>query len=197
MVESSISKIAMMKICTWALAFTYLCGLFYVVGSVELTEEQHENLPDFGNPKIASRLKCSACRGSAVEVHDSLQALRTKRKKIKNIKEHEYTELFETLCEDKIGAYGLQLRSNLPTQKFSKDASISRAQGNWAGRYILNICAELCSDHEEALIQHQEAELLKFVDSMCRVEMQVCDEKSIADETLGDERSSDGNEREL
>ena len=66
--------------------------------AVELSEEQHEKLPDFGNPQVqpvpcrglrvvrsahatlrallwvqvARRLRCSACRGSAVEYHTAL-----------------------------------------------------------------------------------------------------------------------------
>jgi len=45
-------------------------------------------------------------------------------------------QTLDPVCEQRIAKYGLQLRSNLPTQKFSKDASISRAQGNWAGMIL-------------------------------------------------------------
>lgn len=162
--------------------------------AVELTEEQHEHLPDFGDPKVAARLKCSACRASALEAFDALMELRTKRGGTRKIKEHEYAELMETMCEDRIGQYGLQLRSNLPTQKFSKDKSISRAQGNWAGRYIMNICGELTTDYEDALITNQFHNLAHFIETMCVREMQVCDRRSVKDETLGDELTAEFHE---
>mmetsp|Transcript_50941 Transcript_50941/g.102160 ORF Transcript_50941/g.102160 Transcript_50941/m.102160 type:complete len:187 (+) Transcript_50941:8-568(+) len=180
---------------TRAVLLCLLLGTLSCVSSVELTDEQHENLPDFGDPQIAGRLKCSACRGSATEAFEALAELRARRGKLQNIKEHEYTELMETLCDDRIGAYGLQLRNNLPTQKFSKDKAISRAQGNWAGRYISNICGELTTDFEGALIEHQMEELSEFVDTICRKEMQVCNRKTIDDDTLGDELSPEYQKR--
>ncbi|EKX35217.1 hypothetical protein GUITHDRAFT_118561 [Guillardia theta CCMP2712] len=154
--------------------------------AVEITQEQHENLPDYGDPKVAARLKCSACRGSAVEFHDTLRELRERRKAAR-IKDYEYTEALDVVCESRVDEYGLQLRNNLPTQKFSKDKSIARAHGNWAGRYIKNLCGEMYSDHEEEILRHSEEELPAFVDSMCRSVMRVCDEESISDKTLGDE----------
>ena len=111
-----------------------ILSLCIAIGAVELSEEQHEKLPDFGNPKIAKRLRCSACRGSAVEYHDALRELRAFRKKAK-IKDFEYTEALDPVCEKRASQYGLQLRSNFPTEKFSKDKAISRAQGNWAGKH--------------------------------------------------------------
>eukprot|EP00960_Hanusia_phi_P050261 760103-Hanusia_phi.AAC.7 len=181
--------------------------------AVEITQEQHEHLPDFGDPKVAAggcssrgrgddseqvaaRLKCSACRGSAVEFHDALRDLRGKRRGAR-IKDYEYTEALDAVCESSIDQYGLQLRNNLPTQKFSKDVSIARAHGNWAGRYIKNLCGAMYADHEEEILQHQEEELPRFVDSMCRTVMRVCDEGSVADETLGDEEVLGRKSKEL
>jgi hypothetical protein len=51
------------------------------ISCVPMTTEQEENLPDFGDPEVAAKLKCSACRASAFEFWDALQALYTLRKK--------------------------------------------------------------------------------------------------------------------
>jgi hypothetical protein len=51
------------------------------VNSAPMTEEQEQNMPDFGNPKVAAKLKCSACRASALEFYDALKDLRSIRKK--------------------------------------------------------------------------------------------------------------------
>ena len=122
--------------------------------------------------QVAKRLRCSACRGSAVEYHAALAELRALRNKAK-IKDFEYTEALDPVCEKRVSNYGLQLRSNLPTQKFSKDKAISRATGNWAGRYITNVCAELYADYEEDILRHQKLELLEFVQTMCHKTMKV------------------------
>ena len=80
----------------------FLAVIAVCASAVELSNEQHEKLPDFGNPQVppvpcrglpvvrnahatrrslstpprpgqvARRLRCSACRGSAVEYHTAL-----------------------------------------------------------------------------------------------------------------------------
>ena len=61
--------------------------------------------------QVAKRLRCSACRGSAVEYHAALAELRALRNKAK-IKDFEYTEALDPVCEKRVSNYGLQLRSN-------------------------------------------------------------------------------------
>jgi hypothetical protein len=63
--------------------FTFIALIIGIihVNSAPMTEEQEQNMPDFGNPNVAAKLKCSACRASALEFYDALKDLRTKRKK--------------------------------------------------------------------------------------------------------------------
>lgn len=44
--------------------------------------------------QVAKKLKCSACRASAVEFHEALAVLRAKRGKSR-IPEYEYTEVMD------------------------------------------------------------------------------------------------------
>mmetsp|Transcript_35592 Transcript_35592/g.69723 ORF Transcript_35592/g.69723 Transcript_35592/m.69723 type:complete len:199 (+) Transcript_35592:247-843(+) len=169
------------------LTVVLLVGAVSSAQGVGLTPDQEEGLPDFGDPQVASRLKCSACRASAVEMHEAMQGLRAKRGKAK-IKEYEYTEVMDEVCEGPIKGYGIQLRNNLPTHKFSKDMSISRAQGHWAGRYVTGVCADLYRDYEDDLLELQGKPLLQFVEEICRDRIKVCDAESVRDIALGDER---------
>ena len=114
------------------------------------------------------------------------------------------------VCEETMDSYGLQLRNNLPTNKFSKNSlvllalslisgslksfnvtdcffiQISRAQGNWAGRYIKNICSEIYTDHEEALKSLQSKTAEHYILLVCQRETTLCNGEDIRDHTLAD-----------
>ena len=124
-----------------------------------------------------------------------------------------------------MNSYGLQLRNNLPTQKFSKNpevyrisrfmfagparrcflyrirrcpllhftcltrlsaAQISRAQGNWAGRYVKNVCAEMYTEYEEALRSLQTKAKGHYILLVCTQETGLCSGDDAADESLAD-----------
>lgn len=91
------------------------------------------------------------------------------------------------MCTKGVEAYGLQLRNNLPTQKFSKDVAISRAHGNWASRYLQGICSDMYQEYEEDLkaLQHEHA--LAFTREMCRDRLKSCSPSDLVDPGLGDE----------
>ena len=74
------------------------------VNSAPMTEEQEQNMPDFGNPKVAAKLKCSACRAGALEFYDALKDLRAKRKKPT---EFEVTETMDRYTIDVLSECGL------------------------------------------------------------------------------------------
>uniref|UniRef100_A0A6U2FLR5 DUF3456 domain-containing protein n=1 Tax=Hemiselmis andersenii TaxID=464988 RepID=A0A6U2FLR5_HEMAN len=165
-----------------------LVGVVAGPEGVDLTEEQHLNLPDFSDPEVAKRLKCSACRASAVEMHEALAGLRKKRGKAK-IKEYEYTEVMDAVCDGPVRTgYGIQLKNNLPTNKFSKDDLISRAKGNWGSRYLSGICGDIYRDHEDDLMEHQREPLLDYVGLICKDAVKLCDAQTLEDKALGDER---------
>jgi hypothetical protein len=63
---------------------------------------------------------------------------------------------------------------------------ISRAQGNWAGRYIKNICSEMYTDHEEALKSLQSKTAEHFIMLVCMHETKLCSGDDIRDHTLAD-----------
>ena len=70
---------------------------------------------------------------------------------------------------------------------------ISRLQGNWAGRYIANVCSDIYSEHESFLLKHQHLRRGDFVDLVCRQTTKLCTDETIADSALGDfDPRSDG-----
>ena len=77
---------------TGALVVLVAAGLV-IISCVPMTSEQEENMPDFGDPAVAEKLKCSACRASAFEFYDALKKLRELRKKPT---EYEVTEVMDT-----------------------------------------------------------------------------------------------------
>ena len=83
--------------------------------------------------------------------------------------------------------YGLQLRNNFPTQKFSKDVAISRAHGNWAGRYLQGICSDMYQEYEDDLKELQHEDLVVYAREMCRDRMKSCTPDDLVDPDLGDE----------
>ena len=112
-----------------------------------------------------------------------------------------------------MSSYGLQLRNNLPTNKFSKDAQvgvsflissqyafyellwrpshptllqISRAQGSWAARYVKNVCSELYTDYEEALRSLQTKAKGHYILLVCMQETGLCSGDDASDDALGD-----------
>uniref|UniRef100_A0A7S0VMT4 DUF3456 domain-containing protein n=1 Tax=Hemiselmis tepida TaxID=464990 RepID=A0A7S0VMT4_9CRYP len=173
---------------TLVLVLAILLGVAATKEGVEMTEEQNQNLPDFGDPAVAKRLKCSACRASAVEMHEALAGLRKKRGKVK-IQEYEYIEVMDAVCDGPVRTgYGIQLKNNLPTHKFSKDNLISRAKGNWAARYVSGICGDVYREHEEDMLEHHREPLLDFVRVICLDKIKLCDAESLEDRALGDER---------
>eukprot|EP00292_Cryptomonas_paramecium_P014898 CAMPEP_0113710282 /NCGR_PEP_ID=MMETSP0038_2-20120614/30064_1 /TAXON_ID=2898 /ORGANISM="Cryptomonas paramecium" /LENGTH=131 /DNA_ID=CAMNT_0000636309 /DNA_START=169 /DNA_END=562 /DNA_ORIENTATION=+ /assembly_acc=CAM_ASM_000170 len=104
----------------------------------------------------------------------------------KNPKEYEIIEHMDRVCEDTLGDYGIQLRNNRPTYKFSKDSQISRAQGSWASRYIKNVCSELYTDHEDAILRNIDKPRASFIRTMCSVESSLCNQEDMDNTELAD-----------
>ena len=84
------------KMTAWtafAKTIAVITGLYVLkITCAPMTAEQEENLPDFGDPKVAAKLRCSACRASAFEFWDALKALKDLRKKPA---EYEVTEVMD------------------------------------------------------------------------------------------------------
>ncbi len=63
---------------------------------------------------------------------------------------------------------------------------ISRAQGNWAGRYIKNVCSEMYADHEDALKSLQSKTAEHYIMLVCLHETKLCNGDDIRDHALAD-----------
>mmetsp|Transcript_6882 Transcript_6882/g.15247 ORF Transcript_6882/g.15247 Transcript_6882/m.15247 type:complete len:101 (-) Transcript_6882:145-447(-) len=70
-------------------------------------------------------LRCGSCKVVLTEMQLALAALKAKRPTIPP-KEFEILEVLEETCDKQVSEYGLQLRSNKPTELFSKDKAITR-----------------------------------------------------------------------
>eukprot|EP01012_Entosiphon_sulcatum_P040443 TRINITY_DN54097_c0_g1_i1.p1 TRINITY_DN54097_c0_g1~~TRINITY_DN54097_c0_g1_i1.p1 ORF type:complete len:173 (+),score=40.57 TRINITY_DN54097_c0_g1_i1:22-540(+) len=130
--------------------FLLLALLLSASSAHDPSQEQLDLLPDFGNPKVARKLKCSACKMIFNEVYDAFRGLYQYRK---SPKEYEKLEVIENLCRNVKAEFGLLMRNNKPTNDFSKNKKISRLTGNWINSFIETRCGEIISQFEDELIE--------------------------------------------
>jgi hypothetical protein len=115
-------------------------------------DEQLEQLPDYGDPKVMKALRCSSCNALIKEVYVRLMAL-NKRKDGK-YRMYEIVDVLEDTCPTLRDEYGLLLKNNKPTTVFSRNKAITRMSGSWINSFIDTRCGELLSTYEEDLIKH-------------------------------------------
>eukprot|EP00667_Euglena_gracilis_P025091 EG_transcript_29249 len=113
--------------------------------------EQVERLPDVSDPRVAKRLRCSACKAVVKEVHQRLQKLAKLRPSPKSF---EVIEALEGVCPSMSQRYGLLLKSNQPTEEFSDNQQISKLQGNWINMYLETACGTLFDEYEDDMVDN-------------------------------------------
>lgn len=113
-------------------------------------EEQLEQLPEYTNPAIRNKLKCSACKCLTKELYAQLHPLYEKRHG--HPKLGEVAEILDGFCRTVRNEYGLLMKNNLPTTDFSRNSAITRLQGAWINNFIEGECGELLSEHEERIL---------------------------------------------
>eukprot|EP01065_Artemidia_motanka_P036155 TRINITY_DN44061_c0_g1_i1.p1 TRINITY_DN44061_c0_g1~~TRINITY_DN44061_c0_g1_i1.p1 ORF type:complete len:213 (+),score=77.80 TRINITY_DN44061_c0_g1_i1:71-640(+) len=130
------------------------------------TEEQTDGLPDYGDPAVSKRLRCSACRCLTKEVHSELR--RVDKLRHGKPRPWEIEEVLEKICSRLRNDYGLLRRNNRPTEEFSKNTAISRLTGNWINAYIESRCGELMGNYEDEITDtYKEGELIDFQRRIC------------------------------
>jgi len=173
--------------------FLISIALFFVVTSAEEPQKEHprshpapqeqvDQLPDFSNPEIAKKLKCSACKCLTREIHDRLSALDKLRHGTP--KHFEVAEKIEALCKIVNDEYGLLMRNNKPTLDFSRNAAISRLRGNWINTFLVNRCNEIVDEHENDIVKNYKKNYEDFKLLICRELSGFCSKHQLTKEEL-------------
>lgn len=136
-------------------------------------DEEYAELPDISDRAVNRRLKCGACRAAATEFRAALLAL--DRAKGKGVRAHDRVEALDGVCAVAVRAYGLQLRDNVPTERFSKDTAIARATGEWVTTKLIEVCGELLGDHDEEVQELYTAKEAVFSRVLCQGLYGACD----------------------
>eukprot|EP00003_Mantamonas_plastica_P006015 TRINITY_DN148_c0_g2_i1.p1 TRINITY_DN148_c0_g2~~TRINITY_DN148_c0_g2_i1.p1 ORF type:complete len:117 (+),score=32.42 TRINITY_DN148_c0_g2_i1:449-799(+) len=102
-----------------------------------------------------------------------MELFQARRNKSAPVQEWDYDDMMELACSEKMEPYGLQLRENKPTQVFSKDKRISRANGNWMIPFLKNVCGELIGEYDEQIIKLTNYDT--FVDDVCHSIAGLCE----------------------
>jgi hypothetical protein len=145
-------------------------------------DEQLEQLPDYGDPKVNKALRCSSCNALAKEVYEKLVDLGKRRNG--RPRQYEVAEVLEDICPTLRDEYGLLLKNNKPTTVFSRNKAITRMQGSWINSFIDTRCGELLSSHEEQMIEwySKVKDLEEFRELVCIKWEKTCQATEIHDE---------------
>ena len=117
------------------------------------TEAEYSALPDIADRDTHRRVRCGACRAAALEFRVALLALDRDKGGRTRVRSFDRVEALDHVCAEGVRAYGLQLRDNKPTERFSKDPAISRATGDWVTMKLTAVCGELLSDYDEEVME--------------------------------------------
>ena len=118
----------------------------------EADEEMIEGLPDYTDPVIGRKMKCSACKALVSEVYEKL--IRIYKFRHGQPKSYELIEEMEGMCRTLKDEYGLLKRNNKATTEFSRNEAITRLKGAWINTFIEGRCGEILTTHEDAIAEH-------------------------------------------
>ena len=136
------------------------------------SEEQVAQLPDYADPEVAKKLKCSACKCLTTEVYNRLTILSELRHG--KPKTFEVIEVLEKMCKMIKSDYGLLMKNNKPTTDFSRNPAISRLSDGWINTFLENRCNEMLSDHDEDIVSSYQGRLAAFQAFICREKSNAC-----------------------
>lgn len=89
-----------------------------------------------------------------VIVEELVDALHAKRAKLhRKLTPDEATTVLERACVTVRSEYGLQMRNNAVTPVYSKHQAVARAEGNWISIFLVNVCAQVVGEHENAIVR--------------------------------------------
>lgn len=140
-----------------------------------------DRLPDYSDPSINRRIKCSACIATCDEVQQKLVRLQQRfrnaaasssqskkkgrgpsgatnrrvgqKKSADSVGAVDVLEELESLCRLDLPKYGLVVMKNeTASHRYSKDLKIARAQGNWVEKKVQDVCAEVMDEYEDDLM---------------------------------------------
>ena len=106
----------------------------------DIPEELRASMPDKNDPKVRTKLICSACHWQVVELYNELAEIQRKWGK-KRPKQYVLDDMFEDFCERHTNDYGLHVddENKVVKPKFTKLAA--KLQGAWISRIFDNECS--------------------------------------------------------